>query len=121
MGVWNKPDAYEVGVETLFLGNTNSLSVITFTTDDLCGLYLEEGEEYVLGLNYVSPASGKLILGSCGLARMWNNDDEEMDELDAGCGACHPICDEDQARRDVGSMVFARVLMSFCVDGFVKY
>lgn len=111
----HRGNTYVVRVQTLFLGHVNSRQYIKFTNNNQCGIVLEKGE-YVLGLNYVSPASSQLILGQCGLARKWRHDAK----LTTGtCGACNPPCAGHQARGNVGSMVFARVVVSFRVDGFV--
>ena len=108
----NEPVTYTVDVTTVFLGDTD-IQEITFVTAGngaACGVSLEIGEEYVLGLHpavataFVSMITeGELTVDSCGLVRMWGTiSEEEEEDLDSGCLAkdlgCVPACDEHQAR-----------------------
>lgn len=78
--------------------NVASLQEISFTTADssaTCGVVLEIGDEYLIGL--YSDQSGQLTANSCRLVRSWEAvTEEEEDLLLAGCveDACDGICNE---------------------------
>lgn len=116
----NDPVTYTVSVATVFLGNnTGGQDNITFVTEgnvDKCGIDLNIREEYILALSpaLVKAYKGELTVNVCGLARKWS----EVSEEDEGY-LYADLCDDDQARGNVGSMLFARVLVSFRLDGFV--
>eukprot|EP00903_Cladosiphon_okamuranus_P014066 g13074.t1 len=113
----NDSVTYTVDVTTVFQGDTGGQDQISFVTggdEAVCGVSLEIGEEYILGL-YLEAANpfdptiteGTLTTNICGLARRWSDavSDEEKADLEAGCSVddpCQSACDEYQARRKNG-------------------
>lgn len=66
--------------------------------EELCGVNLEIGGDYVLAFKAVT--EGQYSIQACGLYSKWGElDGEETDELKAGCAAedpCLGTCDENQ-------------------------
>lgn len=69
-------------------------SILTFITGGnsaACGVNLDIGDEYLLGLNRIESAfdpaqNGQLTVGLCGLVSEWDDvSDEVKDDLDNGC------------------------------------
>lgn len=105
----NDDVTYTVNTLNMFKGEPNVryaqvISFITGGNSAACGVDLEIGEEYLLG---ISPAvdpfdpdrDGRLSVGACGLVRTWSSiTDEEASSLEYGCDGepCGGSCDEYQ-------------------------
>eukprot|EP00903_Cladosiphon_okamuranus_P014067 g13075.t1 len=107
----NDPVTYTVDVTTVFQGDTGGEDQISFVTggnEAICGVTLEIGEEYILGLSLRAGdpfdptiTEETLTVGLCGLARRWSDQvfDDEKADLEAGCSVddpCQSACDEYQ-------------------------
>ncbi len=105
----NDDVTYTIDVTTVYTGDVGGESEISFVTpgnDGLCGVTLEIGADYVLGLSPApSGIDGELTLGACGLYRKWDDlQDEERAELEVDCGTpdpstCFGSCDESQVTK----------------------
>lgn len=90
---------YTIGAITIYKGETNTsyaqeIQITTAGSSGLCGVVLEIGEEYLLGLDR---DNGGLETGSCNLVAVWTSvDDDGKAALESGCVDDPCDCGESQ-------------------------
>lgn len=90
---------YTIEVITIYKGEPNTsyaqeIEVTTAGSTSLCGVVLELGEEYLLGIDR---DDGRLETGSCNLAAVWSSvGDGDKAALESGCVDDPCDCGESQ-------------------------
>eukprot|EP00904_Undaria_pinnatifida_P009038 jgi/Undpi1/5264/HiC_scaffold_2.g00545.m1 len=92
---------YTVELTTLYKGDPDvgDAQEVTFTTErhsSKCGVYLEVGEEYLIGLDQKND-DGDLTANSCGLVEEWSSvSDEDKASVEDACedDLCNGACSE---------------------------
>lgn len=106
----NEDVTYTMDTITLYKGETGEtyeqeITFITGGNDAACGVNLEIGEEYLLGLYrttadpFQMETGGQLTVGLCDLAQVWSSvSDDEKAQLGNGCNidACDGTCSDSQ-------------------------
>lgn len=90
---------------TLYKGDPDvgDAQEVTFTTErhsSKCGVYLEVGEEYLIGLDQKND-DGDLTANSCGLVEEWSSvSDEDKASVEDACedDLCNGACSEFMVR-----------------------
>lgn len=98
----NDPVTYAVSTIDLYKGDQITAQRLTITTagsSAACGIYMELGEEYLIGV-FQDETTGVLTANTCGLFRSWSDvTKEDVALLENGCGSdngCDRACDEYQ-------------------------
>lgn len=89
---------YDINAVSIFKGEAGvdyeeELSFVTGGNSAMCGVYLEIGRDYLLGLyrienSFFAGNDGQLTVGLCDFVREWNSvSDEDQELLEDGCGA----------------------------------
>lgn len=107
----NDEVTYTVSTTTLYkaeptVNYAQDIEFLTGGNSAICGVSLELGKEYLIGLYRIGPNSfdpdrdGQLTVGLCDLVQLWSAvTDEDKATLDAGCGdtdQCSGSCGDSQ-------------------------
>lgn len=98
----NDPVSYAMNTIELYKGEQIDAQRLTITTagsSAACGIYMELGEEYLIGA-YRDATSGQFTASTCDLFRSWSDvTKEELTLLEQGCAfeeGCGEGCGEFQ-------------------------